>query len=58
MTYNEKREINKTIIESRDSIMNLVWELAADDSTHKAFKCLLDASELLSKAMLEIYKLK
>lgn len=54
MTYNEKRKINKTIIESKDIIMNLVRELAPDDSTYKAFKCLLDANELLSKAMYEI----
>ena len=58
MTYSEKREVNKTIIESKDIIMNLVRELAADDSTHKAFKCLLDANKLVSKAMLEINKLK
>jgi hypothetical protein len=36
MTYNEKREINKTIIESKDIIMNLVMELVTDDSAHKA----------------------
>lgn len=54
MTYNEKRKINKTIIESKDIIMNLVRELASDDSTYKSFKCLLDANELLSKAMYEI----
>lgn len=58
MTYSEKREINKTIIESNDIIMNLVRELLADDSTLKAFKWVLDANELLSKAMLEINKLK
>lgn len=54
MTYNEKRKINKTIMESKDIIMNLARELAPDDSTYKAFKCLLDANELLSKAMYEI----
>lgn len=54
MTYNEKRKMNKTIMESKDIIMNLVRELASDDSTYKAFKCLLDANELLSKAMYEI----
>lgn len=54
MTYNEKRKINKTIMESKDIIMNLARELAPDDSAYKAFKCLLDANELLSKAMCEI----
>lgn len=58
MTYSEKREINKTIIESKDIITNLVRELVTDDTAYKAFKCLLDANELLSKAMLEINKLK
>lgn len=54
MTYNEKRKMNKTIMESKDIIMNSVKELASDDSAYKAFKCLLDANELLSKAMYEI----
>lgn len=34
--------------------MNLARELAPDDCTYKVFKCLLDANELLSKAMYEI----
>ena len=54
MTYNEKRKMNKTIMENKDNIMNLARELASDDSAYKAFKCLLDANELLSKAMYEI----
>ena len=54
MTYNEKRKMNKTIMESKDIIMNLARELASDDSAYKAFKSLLDANELLSKAMYEI----
>ena len=58
MTYNEKRKINKTIMESKDSIMDLARELAPDDSVYKAFKCLLDANELLSKAMYEINHLE
>lgn len=58
MTYNEKRKINKTIMESKDTIMNLARELASDDSVYKAFKCLLDANELLSKAMYEINNMK
>lgn len=58
MTYNEKRKIYKSIIESKNINMNLIHELASDDSAYKAFKYLLDANELLTKAMYEIIRME
>lgn len=58
MTYNEKSEINKTIMNAQVMLFDINRKLANDRNAYKAFKKIINAQDLLSKAILEINKLK
>lgn len=58
MTYNEKRDINSKIEDAKDILWYLAKRLIDVDGSEKAFSKLMDANEILSKAMLAVNRMK
>lgn len=50
-------EINKTIMNAQVMLFDINRKLVNDCNAYKAFKKIINAQDLLSKAMLEINKL-